>query len=171
MLRTRTLYCATLALSVLGSSCGAADSDDDNDVLSSATALRTPTSGGGGLILQNASMTPGAVFPVGVATICMPGYAESVRHITLVEKERVAAAYGFTGRYSEVEFDHLISLEIGGSNDPKNLWPQPIAQARVKDRLENYLHDQVCAGKMSLKEAQDGIARDWVTFWNQLGQP
>jgi hypothetical protein len=170
MFRTRTLYGAAIVLSVLGSSCGAADSDDD-DSETAVTALRTPASGGSGYMLPNGSMTPGAVFPVEVATLCMPGYAGTVRHVTLAEKARVAAAYNFTGRYSEVEFDHLISLEIGGSNDDTNLWPQPIVQARVKDRLENYLHEEVCAGRMSLQEAQRGIAGDWVSFWNQLGQP
>jgi hypothetical protein len=62
------------------------------------------------------------------------------------------------------EVDHLISLELGGSNDIKNLWPEPYLPrpgARQKDVLENWLHKQVCSGKMPLSDAQRMIATDW----------
>jgi hypothetical protein len=161
---------------MLGFSCGAAPNDDDEATESAASARHSPgTSGGesreGGYLLPVASMTPGAVFNVTAETVCRPGYAGSVRDVPLAEKKRVAAAYNFTGAYSEVEFDHLISLEIGGSNSPENLWPQPIEEALVKDRLEDYLHREVCAGRMSIEEAQRGIATDWVALWNKLGRP
>ena len=91
--------------------------------------------------------------------------------MTAQEKAAVASAYHFTGASSSVEYDHLISLELGGSNDPKNLWPEPIADAHVKDRLENYLHAQVCAGSMNIKDVQNRIATDWVKLWNDVGQP
>ena len=48
------------------------------------------------------------------------------------------------------EVDHLISLELGGSNAIRNLWPEPYAGrwgARTKDVLENRLHDLVCEGQ------------------------
>ncbi len=60
--------------------------------------------------------------------------------------------------------NHLISLELGGSNDVKNLWPEPylpLPGARQKDVLENWLHKQVCTGKMPLADAQAMISRDW----------
>ena len=41
----------------------------------------------------------------------------------------------------ECEIDHLISLELGGANDEKNLWPElyqgEILNAYVKGQLEN----------------------------------
>jgi hypothetical protein len=65
------------------------------------------------------------------------------------------------------EIDHLISLELGGSNDAKNLWPQPSPDYKAKDELENYLHKRVClcygladqsgpecAGKLDLQTAR-----------------
>jgi hypothetical protein len=60
------------------------------------------------------------------------------------------------------EEDHLISLELGGHpRSPNNLWPEPRFgdwNARVKDRLENKLHDLVCSGEIGLREAQKAIA-------------
>ncbi len=62
-----------------------------------------------------------------------------------------------TGEY---EVDHLTPLEVGGSNDLANLWPEgaePRPGFHEKDQVENYLHDQVCAGTVSLLEAQRAI--------------
>jgi hypothetical protein len=59
------------------------------------------------------------------------------------------AEYGIAERTTgEYEVDHLVPLEIGGGNDIANLWPQAAAPPpgfHEKDRVENYLHDQVCA--------------------------
>jgi hypothetical protein len=47
------------------------------------------------------------------------------------------------------EVDHLIPLELGGSNAVTNLWPEPYspkAGAREKDVLENFLPRAVCGG-------------------------
>jgi hypothetical protein len=61
----------------------------------------------------------------------------------------------------------LISLELGGSNDIGNLWPQSYRtepwNAHVKDKLEDRLHMLVCAGKLSLPDAQKAIAGDWIS--------
>jgi hypothetical protein len=50
---------------------------------------------------------------------------------------------------------YLIGLEMGRSNDIKNLCRSRTCHdsgARQKDALENWLHQQVCSGKMlSLK--------------------
>lgn len=48
--------------------------------------------------------------------------------------------------------------------DPKNLWPEPHKEKKNsldKDKIENWLHRQVCSGTMAAKEAQSGIATDW----------
>jgi hypothetical protein len=62
----------------------------------------------------------------------------------------------------------LISLELGGSNDISNLWPEaadPTPGFHQKDQVENYLHKQVCDGKLSLKQAQQEIATDWLQVY------
>jgi hypothetical protein len=67
--------------------------------------------------------------------------------------------------------DHLISLELGGSNSIKNLWPQSYRtqpwNAHVKDTLENELHDEVCSGRLDLKTAQREIAGDWIAAYRK----
>ena len=47
----------------------------------------------------------------------------------------------------------------------------PPTERRVKDRLENWLHDQVCSGDMRLVVAQRQIAGDWVANWEAAGRP
>ncbi len=125
--------------------------------------------------VQDKACTPGAIFPDATAKeICVPGYSSSVRNVSIALKDDVYAAYGisshFTGQY---EIDHLISLQLGGSNDIANLWPE-IADPRPgfheKDKVENYLHKQVCDGKMSLQKAQELIASDWHQVYDQMPQ-
>ena len=117
------------------------------------------------------ALTPGVVMTTDLATICKSGYSRSVRNVNGAEKAQVAAAYHFTGPSASVEYDHLISLELGGSNDPKNLWPEPIADAHIKDGLEAHARSEVCKGTLSLTDVQARIATDWVKLWNDLGRP
>jgi hypothetical protein len=37
----------------------------------------------------------------------------------------------------------------------------------VKDRLEDRLHELVCAGRLSLPEAQKAIATDWIVAYRR----
>lgn len=119
--------------------------------------------------LPDASCTPGAAFAnATVSQICKAGYAHSVRNVPQSEKDKVFAEYGVTqhatGTY---EIDHLVSLELGGSNDLKNLWAEaalPKPGFHEKDQVEDFLHNQVCSGKMALKDAQTAIAANWKQF-------
>ena len=70
--------------------------------------------------------------------------------------------------------DHLIALELGGSNRLKNLWPEPYDitwNAHVKDRLENRLHKLVCTGQLDLATAQTAIATDWIGAYKRYEGP
>lgn len=125
----------------------------------------------GGALLPDPRVTPGATLPVDANTVCARGYAGQTRHVTEAEKKQAYAEYA-ARRAKGVccEVDHLISLELGGSNDLKNLWPQPYAPApgaHEKDKLENRLHEMVCAGKIGLPAAQRAIATDWYAAYRQ----
>lgn len=95
----------------------------------------------------------------------------TVRNVEESTKKQVCAEYGQTGCPShDFEIDHLISIEIGGSNDIKNLWPQPKSTRGVigfedKDKVENELHRMVCDPNHSLplKTAQRCISQDWYS--------
>ena len=117
------------------------------------------------------SLTPGVALHVGTAAICRPVYASSVRNVPSSESDAVYGRYGVTHVPYAHEVDHLISLEIGGSNAIRNLWPEPYAGrwgARTKDVLENRLHDLVCSGRLRLAAAQRMEARNWVAAYRHL---
>jgi hypothetical protein len=104
--------------------------------------------------------------------MCTSGYTSSVRNVPLSEKDQAYAEYGINHHYSgQYEVDHLVPLELGGSNDIANLWPEaasPTPGFHQKDEVENYLHDQVCSGAMSLKDAQTQIATNWLAVYNRM---
>jgi hypothetical protein len=113
-------------------------------------------------MLPNRQLTPGAAATTDAAQVCTPRYAEKHRNVSAKTAAEVYAAYrmhSVKGVCCEV--DHLIPLELGGSNAKANLWPQLWAEAREKDKVENFLHRQVCSGKMPLATAQRMIVRDW----------
>jgi hypothetical protein len=137
--------------------------------------------------LEDPVCTPGAVSPAVTqanlkSTICRKGgYTAGIRppvSVTGKEKELNAASYGYTGRMGDAEYDHLISLQLGGDpNDSRNLWvepPDPGHKAgggvnNKKDPVETRLHTAVCAGQVTLAAAQRAIATDWTTALSRLG--
>ena len=107
--------------------------------------------------------TPGALNPdVSQAsigqTICRRGWTATVRppsSFTSALKRAQMAAAGESGPTSAYQEDHLISLELGGApDDPRNLWPEPYPRAAAVDEIENQLNAKVCAGELTLADAQ-----------------
>ncbi|MFE6022876.1 hypothetical protein ACFQ6O_41290 [Streptomyces sp. NPDC056441] len=137
--------------------------------------------------LPDPACTPGAVSPAVTqanlkSTICRKGgYTAGIRppvSVTSKEKELSAAAYGYTGRLSDAEYDHLLSLQLGGDpNDARNLWLEPpdpghkpgTGVNNKKDPVETKLHTAVCSGQVTLAAAQRAIASDWTTALSTLG--
>ncbi len=125
-----------------------------------------------GVLLPDPRATPGATLSVTVPHLCTPGYTQTVRNVPAAVKRHVYALYGVKPKPGVCcEVDHLISLELGGSNDLTNLWPQPYAPtpgAHEKDVLENFMHRAVCTGAMTLQEAQQKIAKDWYAAYKEM---
>jgi hypothetical protein len=115
------------------------------------------------------------------STICRGGYTATIRppeDVTETEKRASAAAYSYVGSLHTAEYDHLISLELGGDpNDPANLWVEPndkanaTSTANTKDVLENKLNELVCSGNISLAAAQHEIAGNWVLALDTYDRP
>ena len=130
--------------------------------------------------LPDPTCTPGATDPRVTQeniqqTICVPGYSANVRppvSVTNPIKAERMRAYGITAAASIYELDHLIPLSIGGApRDPKNLWSQAWdgeLGARSKDTLETWLHREVCAGAISLVQAQRMAASNWVDAYRAV---
>jgi uncharacterized protein DUF3761 len=106
------------------------------------------------------SLTPGASNPAVTqatvaSTVCTKGYSSSVRNVSNAAKHQVYVEYHIPkAQQRNYVIDHLIPLEVGGANDLANLWPQPKAEAKVKDREEGTLHGDVCRGDVTLADAQ-----------------
>jgi hypothetical protein len=133
------------------------------------TALRFP-------FVPDPVKTPGAALPVTAKDVCVPGYSKRVRDVPIEVKRIVYASYGIHERKpGEYEIDHLISLQLGGSNSIRNLWPESFRtspwNAYVKDALEDELHRRVCAGTLDLTKAQQIIARNWVMGYRIYVRP
>lgn len=121
--------------------------------------------------------TPGAIDPAVTqdnlqSMICRPGYTRTVRppvSETNRAKRSQYQSYSIPAGTTS-ELDHLVPLELAGSNDIANLWPEVGPESgNPKDRVENDLHAAVCSGKVRLADAQQAIAQDWTTAEHQLG--
>jgi hypothetical protein len=123
-------------------------------------------------ILPDPVMTPGVVDPAATKEkICTSGYTATVRNVPDSLKKKVFAEYGVDPTSDRFEVDHLISLELGGSNDIKNLWPQSYTttpnNAHTKDVLENKLHAMICKGQIDMKTAQQVISSNWIDAYKK----
>ncbi len=124
--------------------------------------------------LPDPACTPGAIFAdVTAEKTCVAGYTKTVRNVSTSLKKKVYQEYGIaypppTGTY---EADHFIPLTLGGSNDIANLFPEaaePKPGFKEKDLVENYLHEKVCSGDISLSAAQHAIATNWIAVYNSI---
>ena len=124
-----------------------------------------------GLERPRQDLTPGSVLPVGVDEIC-GGRVTGAPAVAAQVPRQVFEAYGVDYRQAaEYELDFLITPELGGAPDPRNLWPQPyragVWNAYVKDELERELQDLVCRGTLDLSTAQQELADDWIAAYKR----
>lgn len=99
------------------------------------------------------------------STICVKGYTATVRppvSVTGPEKIVSQQQYGYASSVKG-EYDHLIPLELGGSSSTQNLWFEAGTIPNAKDKVENKLRAEVCAGTITLQTAQSEIVNDWQT--------
>jgi len=96
-------------------------------------------------------------------TICTRGYTARVRpprKVTDAIKRQLAQ--GLPGAPPDYELDHLIPIGLGGHpRSLNNLWLQTWPGAATKDREELRLHRDVCAGRISLEQAQQERLAEW----------
>lgn len=135
-------------------------------------------------IYPNGTRTPGVALITSDAdaqkTICNKSWStKSIRpssNYTTALKIKQIKEYGYQDTNpTHYEEDHLISLELGGNpTSPQNLWPEPYTAsiatggAKAKDAVENYLHKKVCAGAITLQEAQRLVTTDWYAMYIKM---
>ena len=117
--------------------------------------------------LPDPRCTPGSYDPsITRDVICAPGFSTRSYRPPASETDRakydvVEPAYGISDVKGEL--DHLVPLELGGSNDLSNLWVEAGKIPNPKDAVEDRLHAEVCDGTISLRTAQADIANNWTT--------
>jgi hypothetical protein len=122
--------------------------------------------------LPERRLTPGVAHAIRVEDLCgSPGVSNDPPLSPSLE-QAVFREYGLpVSSKDHYEVDYLISPSLGGTEDIRNLWPEPSSttswDARVKDELENHLHTLVCQGKLPLETAQKEIAGDWIAAYKR----
>jgi hypothetical protein len=122
--------------------------------------------------LPDSRITPGAVRTVDANAVCEDRLAPPSRAIPGRMQSEVLREYRMSNvRPQDYELDYLITPELGGADDIRNLWPEPYEHtqwnARVKDQLEDHLHEMVCHGQLDLTTAQQDIATDWISAYKK----
>jgi 5-methylcytosine-specific restriction endonuclease McrA len=137
-------------------------------------------------------LTPGVTRELSVRQICRTKWGQDTRAVTAAMKRNVIDAYDFDvkkcpltslkgKRVRRLEIDHLVPRSIGGADDERNLWPQCYEKVKAdksqqedgahkKDRLETYLHAQLCKNPSAelLEEYQSKIKFDWIWFYHEV---
>lgn len=124
--------------------------------------------------MPNPSLTPGAVRPVTLSEICPVRDDDLDPKVSLSTEMAVLKEYGLPSDTSGAEryqIDYLVNPQLGGTNDIKNLWPQPYANgawnAQAKDMLEHHLHQMVCNRTVNLVVVQQELEADWIAAYKK----
>jgi len=122
--------------------------------------------------LPNPQLTPGITRSVAIGDVCSAEHDEVVRSVPNTLQRQVLAEYGVPNtRAGEYEVDYLVTPGLGGTDDIRNLWPQPhydtAWNSYAKDQLEERLHHLVCMGELDLATAQRQIATNWIVAYRK----
>jgi hypothetical protein len=99
-------------------------------------------------------------------TICVSGWTSTVRpsesYTENLKREQIAAE-GLPGGLSAYEEDHRMPLDLGGApSNATNLSPESHGSSNAKDGDEVSLKDEVCAGQLTLAQAQQQLVATWL---------
>ena len=102
-------------------------------------------------------------------TVCVAGWSPSVRisssQAARIKAKQVLALYGPDMPTTAFEENHKIPISLGGNPvNEANLVPQSYGgrwNARDSDALELSMHAKLCAGTITLAQAQAAFFGDW----------
>jgi hypothetical protein len=120
----------------------------------------------------NRGLTPGATRQVMISDVCSIPHEQVIGDVSIALRNEVFQEYGIrNARPEDYEIDYLIAPRLGGTEDIRNLWPEPyrarVWNAHVKDALEERLHQLVCSRQLDLSTAQHDIATDWIAAYKK----
>lgn len=121
------------------------------------------------------SCTPGSV-AAGASALCTTATEPAAPPSQELFSTMDAAQTAYGVRVSNggaISLDHLVPLDLGGSNDISNLWPLPSKEddraGREKAAVDATLNKAVCAGTIGLGAAQNALSINWTTATQVLG--
>lgn len=122
--------------------------------------------------VPNKALTPGAIRSVALSDVCTEQREQTASLVPISVQRKIFQEYGMADAPTrDYELDYLVTPELGGSDDPRNLWPQPhsatVWNSYVKDALEDRLHHLVCNGSLDLVTAQHDIETDWIAAYKK----
>lgn len=114
-------------------------------------------------------LTPGEIRTTDRNEICGHSTKE-FRDVSVTTKIAARRAYGLMSAADGwckdgCEIDHRVPLTVGGGNTPgsiKNLWPQSAPAFHRKDICEDKVGRAICAGTISVTNAQAIFLGDWT---------
>jgi hypothetical protein len=125
--------------------------------------------------------TPGATNPTitqatAASTICKHQYVDKINsQISKKTSTEVFAEYAIAKKKrSDFAIDHLVPIDLGGTNAISNLWPIPLkgtATAQRKAVVDAAVHKSMCAGFISLAAAQGLFNASWANVDTDLITP
>jgi len=109
-------------------------------------------------------LTPGAVRPgLTKAKICSIKWGKDERHVRAAMKKQVFTSYGYSGNDDRNAYRQATSVRDRPSHQPRTGVPtksptygrrlRTSLNAVIKDKLENRLNKEMCAGQITLREA------------------
>lgn len=123
--------------------------------------------------MPNPQLTPGQADP----------QCTKVRDVNDRKRQQVYTRYGLRDRMQGIcvehgergcKIDHLVPVILCGANTLENLWPHAYdgpCNAHNKTRLEVKLWRMVKTQRMTMREAQLAIQRDWITAYRHYVDP
>lgn len=122
-----------------------------------AQAVPTPARGPFS-VAPDANLTPGVLCTAQDKDFAEFRYGEKIsyckRNTSIPDKKKVSDWYGIRWEdHGLYQYDHLLSLCLGGSNDLRNLWPMLWDEARKKARMEADLCLRLKQGTVTQKDA------------------
>jgi hypothetical protein len=123
-------------------------------------------------LLPDKALTPGATQPVNLTEVCSQQQEDLDPAVSVSVRKIVFQEYGMNvAKEDGYQVDYLINPQLGGTNDIRNLWPEPngstVWNAHAKDALEDRLHRMVCDKQIDLASAQQEIATDWIAAYKK----
>jgi Excalibur calcium-binding domain len=95
-------------------------------------------------------------------TICSTRWVKQQRDVSRQTKNKVFVAARIPkAEQRKYAIDHVVPIQLGGSDRLTNLVAQPLAESKQKDAIEDVLKAEVCTQRILLLTAQRTISADW----------